>query len=338
MEGAAAQSTDAFSPANLPEMMESLPMERRCPPYLMRQYNGFWFAEFVLKGAAAAHASFEARPTDIFLASCPKSGTTWLKALAFSTLNRGTHSPFDFDHPLHRLNPHDCVPFLEVSSGIPEIMALPAPRLLGTHLNYSLLPRGITADGSGCRLVYICREPKDALVSFWLYNEKSAAALRKLGGAGLPQSGPLPSFEDAFELFCEGRSVAGPLWRHALEYWEESQRRPDKVLFLKYEELLQDPVGNVKKLAAFMGCAFSPEEEEAGVVRKIVHLCSFDELKSSDVNENGTNTLGIKNDVYFRKGAIGDWENYMTPEMAARLDKIVEEALQGSGLTFGCPM
>jgi hypothetical protein len=205
--------------------------------------------------------------------------------------------------------------------------------LVGTHLSYSLLPRGITADSSGCRLVYICREPKDALVSFWLYNNKSAATLWKVAGL----QSPLPSFPDTFELFCEGRSLAGPLWLHALEYWEESQRRPEKVLFLKYEELLQDPVGNVKKLAAFMGCAFSREEEEAGVVRKIVDLCSFDELKSSDVNKNETNTLGIKNDVFFRKGAIGDWENYMTPDMAARLDKIVEEALQGSGLTFGSP-
>lgn len=43
----------------------------------------------------------------------------------------------------------------------------------------------------------------------------------------------------------------------------------------------------------------------------------------------------IKNDVYFRKGAVGDWENYMMPEMAARLDKVVQEAVQGSGLTFG---
>ena len=111
------------------------------------------------------------------------------------------------------------------------------------------------------------------------------------------------------------------------------------MLFLKYEEMLQDPIGNVKNLAAFMGFPFSCAEEDAGVVQEIVQLCSFEELKNSEANKNGNSALmGVKNDVYFRKGAVGDWKNYMTPEMAAQLDKIVEEALQGSGLTFGISM
>jgi hypothetical protein len=29
-----------------------------------------------------------------------------------------------------------------------------------------------------------------------------------------------------------------------------------------------------------------------------------------------------------RKGVAGDWSNHMTPEMAQRLDKVVEDALQ----------
>lgn len=210
-------------------------------------------------------------------------------------------------------------------------MALPSPRLLATHLPYSLLPSPVTEEGSECRLVYVCREPKDALVSFWVYNNKIATALPS-------QRCPPPTFQEAFELFCEGQSICGPHWRHALEYWEESRRSPGKVLFLKYEEMLRDPAGNVRSLAAFMGCPFSRDEEKAGVVHQIVHLCSFEQLKSFDVNKNGNRiamTRAIKNDVYFRKGAVGDWENYMMPEMAARLDKVVQEAVQGSGLTFG---
>ncbi|XP_037482743.1 flavonol sulfotransferase-like [Triticum dicoccoides] len=314
--------------ADMSEIMSSLP---RCPVYLTRHYRGFWIREFVLKGMAAAQASFEPRPTDVFLASCPKSGTTWLKALAFATLNRATHLPSDSNHPLCHRNPHDCVAFLETRP-VPETMALPSPRLLATHIPCSLLPSRITECG---RVVYVCREPKDALVSFWIYNNKIAPMLRRKFGL----ESPSPTFEEAFELFCEGQSSSGPPWRHALEYWEESRRRPGKVLFLRYEDMLQDPTGNAKNLAAFMGCPFSCAEEEAGVVQEIVQLCSFEKLKSSEVNKNGSSAMmGVNNDVYFRKGAVGDWKNYMTPEMAARLDKIVEEALQGSGLTFGISM
>ena len=185
---------------------------------------------------------------------------------------------------------------------------------------------------SGCRLVYICRDPKDALVSFFHFGLKIAGTLQQ--EAGQQSSNPATTFEEAFELFSDGRCIAGPQWRHAREYWQESQRWPGKVLFLRYEVMLRDPVGNLKNLAAFIGCAFSEEEEEAGVVHKIVELCSLENLESLDVNKNGSTVLGTKNDTFFRKGCVGDWRNHMTPEMAARLDKIVEEALQGSGLSF----
>ncbi|GJN38019.1 hypothetical protein PR202_gb27025 [Eleusine coracana subsp. coracana] len=39
-------------------------------------------------------------------------------------------------------------------------------------------------------------------------------------------------------------------------------------------------------------------------------------------------------DIMEEKGSAGDWSNHMTPEMAQRLDKIVEDVLQGSGFTF----
>ncbi|CAD6255759.1 unnamed protein product [Miscanthus lutarioriparius] len=55
------------------------------------------------------------------------------------------------------------------------------------------------------------------------------------------------------------------------------------------------------------------------------HDC--ENLRSMDVNKNGSTTvLGITNDAFFRKGQVGDWKNYMTPDMVARLDKVVEEA------------
>jgi estrone sulfotransferase len=138
--------------------------------------------------------------------------------------------------------------------------------------------------------------------------------------------------------FCEGFSAYGPFWDHCLEFWRESIARPRKVLFLKYEEMLSNPVIFVIKIAAFIGVPFSAKEEEDGVPEAIVRLCSFDKLSNLHVNKTGEfyrhGNLVIENSAYFRKGKVGDWVNHMSEEMGRKLDCIVKEKLKGSSLTL----
>ncbi|KAJ6292516.1 hypothetical protein OIU78_024653 [Salix suchowensis] len=99
----------------------------------------------------------------------------------------------------------------------------------------------------------------------------------------------------------------------------------------------KDTASHVKKLAEFMGCSFTLEEEEEGEVQKIISLCSFEKLSNLAVNKNGKHraddsSFAMKNGVFFRKGEIGDWANNLTAEMGARLDDIMEQKLKGSGL------
>ncbi|EMS52306.1 Flavonol 4'-sulfotransferase [Triticum urartu] len=94
-----------------------------------------------------------------------------------------------------------------------------------------------------------------------------------------------------------------------------------------------DALSNVKKLAEFMGCPFSGEEEAVGVVQAIVELCSFQSLKNMEVNKSGSQGPAA-HESFFRKGVVGDWSNHMTLAMAERLDRVAEDALQGSGFSF----
>ena len=155
---------------------------------------------------------------------------------------------------------------------------------------------------------------------------------------------PSLSFLDVFEPACDGRGLSGPILDHVLGYWNASKASPEPVLFLRSEHMLRDPAGGTRKLAQFVGQPFSEDEEAAGVVTDIVTLCSFEKMRNLDVNRpagsSSSSPVGVvlegtfANDSYFRRGEAGDWANHMAPEMAGRLDAVMEEKLRGSGLSF----
>ncbi|XP_019189649.1 PREDICTED: flavonol sulfotransferase-like [Ipomoea nil] len=295
------------------------------------EYQGFWFSPFALEGIISVQQSFQAQPSDILLCSAPKTGTTWLKALAFAIVTRNQFDDNN-NHPLFNAVPHDCVPFLEVDlvdhvekKKDPEMMPL-----LSTHLPFSSLPKSIVS--RGCKMVYICRDPKDTFVSYWHYLQ------RAMPGGQHDHVVERLSLEKEFESFCDGSTYYGPYWDHVLGYWKASIERPDSVLFLKYEDLKRDTVFYVRKLGEFMGRAFTAEEERRGAAERIVELCSLEKLSGLEVNKSGKHRQGTpmssNNYSFFRRGIVGDWKNLLTPEMQRRIDEITEQKLHGSGFSF----
>ncbi|KAK8659047.1 hypothetical protein V6N13_029262 [Hibiscus sabdariffa] len=162
--------------------------------------------------------------------------------------------------------------------------------VLATHVPYSSLPRSVI--DSGCKIVYICRDPKDSFVSLYHFNVNIQAS---------QNAGAQPiDLNEAFELFCAGASIYGPYWDHVLGYWEASLEHPGKILFLKYEEMVDDTVLYVDKLAEFIGHRFSLEEQQQGVPKKIVKRCSFENLKVGKLLEGR-----FKTGCIFGKGRSG---------------------------------
>ncbi|KAJ8763584.1 hypothetical protein K2173_002467 [Erythroxylum novogranatense] len=301
-------------------IIQTLPKEKGWWFQNLFQCQGFWLPPHAVKSLLLLEDHFICNPTDVILATSPKCGTTWLRALVFATLNRN-HYEFA-THPLITANPRDLVPFLESYLYRNEPTSLPSPRLFSTHLPYTLFPDSVK--GSGCRFIYVCRNPKDVFVSKWHF-------MNKIRSRELSTSLCL---QDAFEMFQRGVSHYGPFWDHVLSYWNAYLQAPNQVLFLIYEELQRDPLVQVKKLAEFLGTPFSMEEENAGIVQEIIKLCSFENLSNLLINKDTNSDIIIKNPDFFRKGTVGDWKNLLTLEMAGSLDQATKEKLQGSGLSF----
>ncbi|XP_047959589.1 cytosolic sulfotransferase 5-like [Salvia hispanica] len=301
--------------------ISSLPKEKGWLASHLYQYQGFWYPVRHLAGVLSCQKHFLPKPHHIFLVSTPKSGTTWLKAISFSLLHRSLFPPSSpSSHPLTSSNPHSLVPFLEIhhytDGRIPD---LSSPRLFSTHLPLSSLPKSITNN----KIVYLCRNPKDIFVSLHHFTN------------GLkPIDSPVNSIREAFDMFCRGVSLFGPCWDHILGYWELSREDSNRVLFLKFEEMKERPREEVRRLAEFLGCPFTAEEEEKGAVEDVLKLCSFEGLSGLEVNRSGKLASGEENRVFFRRGVVGDWRNYLDQEMAARFDRIAEEKLRGSGLVL----
>ncbi|WMV28031.1 hypothetical protein MTR67_021416 [Solanum verrucosum] len=253
-------------------------------------------------------------------------GTTWLKSLLFVLVNRMKHPLFEQNHPLLDKNPHDLIPFLEltlyVDGHVPNFSAFTTPRLLSTHVPFASLPKSV--QDSKTKLVYLCRNPKDTFISMWHFTNNLRLHHKDIH-----------SIEEIFESFCKGVSLYGPFWNHILDYWEQSIEKPNKVLFLMYEEITVQPKLQLKRLAEFLECPFSIEEENCGVMDEILRMCSFENLSNLEVNTNGKlSTEELENKVFFRKGEVGDWKNYFTIEMSEKLNHINERKFQGSGIKF----
>ncbi|PIA50765.1 hypothetical protein AQUCO_01200184v1 [Aquilegia coerulea] len=306
----ASDSQDIFN------LLSQLPKQITWFEIELYQWQGSWYWPPHLEAALAGQTFFEARDDDIIIASSLKAGTTWLKSLVPCIINL----PVDEDNdPLIKNNPHEVVSTLEIGvfQGKQNISILPSPRIFHTHLPYNSVPDAIK--NSNCKIVYIARNPKDVFVSLWHF----------MNIFRTQEQGPF-SMDKAFESFCNGVHSFGPNLDHVLEYWNKSLVLPQKILFLKYEELKLNPKEQVLKLASFLGKSLSNNELD-----NILWRSSFERLKNLDVNKSGNSSgFSIPNSSFFRLGTTGDWKNYFTPEMQERLDEIVRLKCEGSGLTL----
>ncbi|NWX22718.1 ST2B1 Sulfotransferase, partial [Aegotheles bennettii] len=112
-------------------------------------------------------ATFPFRPTDVLIATYPKSGTTWMQEILTLLFSHGDAGPAKTIPNWER------APWLEQIYFREALRDTAARRLLTTHLPARVLAPTLLqakAKGRGAGVIYVARNPKDVAVSFYHFH------------------------------------------------------------------------------------------------------------------------------------------------------------------------
>jgi hypothetical protein len=184
------------------------------------------------------------RANDVFFASYPRSGSTWLRFVLFESI-AGESSGFgNVNHSIPDVREH--------KTGLPLMPN--GGRLIKTHEVYHPEYR---------KAVYLVRDPRDVALSEYAYQTA-------LGLVDLPLDEYLPLF------LTEGVNPFASWSRH-VQSWLSAPLSKENLMVVKFEDLRQDTANGVAEIVQFFGLA--PNEEQ---IREAVANNSVERMKAKE--------------------------------------------------------
>ena len=243
-----------------------------------------------------------------WIASYPKSGNTWVRAIvdrivhpgrSFDINALGTTAP-SFARLTQKYVANNGI---EISGSAPgevrrwwpaiqcEICANAEQEIfLKTHNVAATFDSGPFPDpASSAGAIYIVRDPRDVALSYAHHYKYTLG----LAVAALCTS-------SAFNIKQEAPGLTELLmsWREHVQGWTSLKRCP--LLVLRYEDLLADPTAGARQIGDFLGKPLSPDRIEG-----IVAATSFGQLRGQE-KAHGFNE-SVRRDGFFRAGTAGQW-------------------------------
>ncbi|XP_037276799.2 sulfotransferase 1B1 [Rhipicephalus microplus] len=265
--------------------------------------------------------NFRAKKGDLVQVTFPKSGTHWLMYITHLILRNGQQMTTyqEFAKEWRFLEYMDIKNF---SSSLPV-------RTLVSHL--ALEPRAMTKEG---KYVYLARNPWDVCVSFY-HMATNVSSFRFQNG----------TFEEFVNVFVGGNFGYGDYFEHVAAGY--ALRDEPNVLFLTYEELKRNTSEVALRLAYFLGEQYGRAlEKDETLLQKVLErsqpeymrnvvvmdLSGRDNPQWNEVlsREKFTCVEGHEGDenkyAFVRKGKIGSWKDYFTPELLQKMERRILDA------------
>ncbi|XP_061591888.1 cytosolic sulfotransferase 3-like [Cololabis saira] len=260
--------------------------------------------------------NFQARPDDIVIATYPKAGTTWVSYILDLLYFGQTNSERQSTIPIYNR-----VPFLEIIlPGVPNGKdqadnLSTSPRLIKTHFPVQFMPKSFWEQN--CRIVYVARNAKDNMVSYFHFNRMNAIQ---------PEAGDWDSF---FQNFMDGKMVFGSWYDHVNNWWKKKETYSN-LHYMFFEDMVEDTGREIEKLCSFLGLTPSTEEK-----KKVQSGAQFDNMKKDEMaNYSTLPVMDFKVSPFMRKGKVADWKNHFTVAQNEAFDEDYKKKMKDPTLQF----
>jgi Sulfotransferase domain len=262
------------------------------------------------------------RPTDVFLSTFPKCGTTLIQNLLYQ-LREGGDPDVDciYNHVPYLEYPVDGV---STEERLEQYALLKEPRIFKLHLRFDECPYSEAAKYITCS-----RDPRDAVVSLFFHqlhlNREYLKEREKL------HHFPPRKIIEVFDEFVENWLERGEYWKFLNSWWP--RRNHPNTLWSRFEDLLADLPTEVKRVVDFLKWNVSPDTIE----KRILPLLDFEWMKQNErrfLMDNGKAFSG----PFFRKGKIDRGESSLSNQLRVAILKAARENLPHECCDFvvGC--
>ncbi|KAB5558898.1 hypothetical protein PHYPO_G00022550 [Pangasianodon hypophthalmus] len=238
----------------------------------------------------------EAREDDVMLVAYPKCGCNWMVGVLRKIMTTCGYTVPDRP-PLIEFYPPDTQKI---------VAQAPSRRLLASHLHPDDIP--VSFKTSKTKMLVVFRNPKDTAVSYYHFTNKNPV---------LPNA---ESWDKFFSDFITGEVGWGSYFDHALG-WEKHMDDPN-VLIVTFEELKENLLEGVKKIADFFSFTLTDEQ-----IKAITGESTFRAMQSSSETSHGNFAS-----IIFRKGEVGDWKNHFSEAQSKQMDEEFKKKLSGTKL------
>nr|XP_032834103.1 sulfotransferase 1C1-like [Petromyzon marinus] len=246
--------------------------------------HGVSMLDFIARDCSLVE-SFKARPGDLLIATYPKAGTTWTQEIVV-LIQSGVDVEYCKRSPVY-----ERIIFMEwtvpgrVATGVEVLNDLPSPCTLKTYLPLHLL--------SPPQVIYVACNAKDNAVSAFHFENMNQH-----------QPGP-GTWEEYLHRFMTGNVCWGSWYDHVTGWWNVRERH--RILYLFFEDMKEDPMREVSRIARFLERPLSEQQ-----LREVVKLTSFPVMRDNPMTNYSTVPTDFMDhsvSPFMRKGEVGDWRN-----------------------------